>query len=180
MRETQLRSIRPSEANSVVVNLPIRTTIGWRALHGYWSAKRSNGRLPGRRDIDPIIDIPRLVANLVLLDAPEGDFRYRVVGTKIDQITQRPITGRKVAEAWWGNDPGGSEWRVALSNTAQRQRPSLYMTMFPYGIDVRCVALLLPLVDSTGRTDQILVGAFWDGFLPPGTPLLRLTAMGID
>lgn len=59
-----------------------------REIHGYWSGKIVGGRLPSRRDIDPV-EIPRLLPNLFLLDViagPPARYRFRLVGTRIAQV----------------------------------------------------------------------------------------------
>jgi hypothetical protein len=62
------------------------------ALH-YWQAIKGD-RLPSRHDIDPI-DIPDLLANIMLLDVLESgkDFRYRLAGTEIERNFGAPIKG---------------------------------------------------------------------------------------
>jgi hypothetical protein len=39
----------------------------WKELYRWWLSKRVDGRPPSRRDVDPLPDLPRLVANLMLL-----------------------------------------------------------------------------------------------------------------
>jgi hypothetical protein len=70
-----------------------------RALHAYWASKRTDGRLPGRRDIDPS-EIPQLLPALFLVDISAGPprrFRFRLVGTQI-VFLEGEITGKYLDE----------------------------------------------------------------------------------
>jgi hypothetical protein len=57
-------------------------------LHEYWRRKiEAGGRLPARRDIDPV-DIPRLLENVWLLDVvgePQR-FRFRLIGGALHRM----------------------------------------------------------------------------------------------
>src|SRR6201996_8152064 len=66
----------------------------WRQLQRYWLFKHVDGRPPARSDIDPITEIPRLVANLMIIDAVEDEFVYRFVGTEVVAQTGEDMTGR--------------------------------------------------------------------------------------
>src|SRR5580700_3238611 len=65
----------------------------WKQLYRYWLSKHAVG-LPSRADIDPIIDIPHLAKNLILLDARD-DFTYRLVGSEVVERHGIDMTGRK-------------------------------------------------------------------------------------
>jgi hypothetical protein len=71
-------------------------------LLGYWRAKRRPGILPGRKDIDPVDIRPDVLPNLQLIDVvpahPRRRFRFRLVGTRIVDLTGRESTGRFVDE----------------------------------------------------------------------------------
>src|SRR5580693_6483338 len=72
----------------------------WQELLAYWRGKHVDGRPPARRDIDPVIDIPKLVANLMLADVLEGGYRYRLGGSAIVARHNQELTGRMA-----GNSP---------------------------------------------------------------------------
>jgi hypothetical protein len=66
-------------------------------LFRYWSGKRREGLLPGRRDIDPL-ELPRhLLPRVVLLDvireAGACRFRFRLAGTGYVEVLGRDPTG---------------------------------------------------------------------------------------
>ncbi|MEN8197897.1 MAG: PAS domain-containing protein, partial [Pseudomonadota bacterium] len=70
-------------------------------FHAYWRAKCSDGRLPGRADIDPL-DIPDLLPGIVLMDVAREKkrlrFRVRLAGTMVCNVHRRDITGEWVED----------------------------------------------------------------------------------
>jgi len=67
------------------------------ALYAYWAQRRGTRRFPARSDIDPV-DIPRLLANLTLVEirAQAPRFVYRVSGGEVDRMLKRDLTGLAV------------------------------------------------------------------------------------
>lgn len=65
----------------------------------YWQSLRRGRRIPARADLDPI-DIPKLLPGLILVDVLSEplDFRYRLVGTEIDEISHRNFRGVRFSE----------------------------------------------------------------------------------
>lgn len=65
----------------------------------YWQALRRGRRLPARTDIDPA-EIPKLLSGTILVDVLREplDFRYRLVGSEIDQIAHRNFRGIRFSE----------------------------------------------------------------------------------
>lgn len=65
-----------------------------RDLFGYWRSRRRDGALPRRSDIDPT-DLPGLLPNLMMVDFEQDPFRvrFRLVGTKVVEITGYEFTG---------------------------------------------------------------------------------------
>ena len=139
----------------------------WRQLHRYWLLKHIDGRPPARPDIDPITEIPRLVANLMIIDAMENDFVYRFVGTEVVAQTGEDMTGRPVGMSRkYG--PIRSTWISALEFVKQKQQPQLLIYRFGPQVNARQAVLLLPLSAAPGGVLKILGGAFADGDFPPG------------
>ncbi|MEO3428802.1 PAS domain-containing protein [Pelagibius sp. CAU 1746] len=70
-----------------------------RALFRYWRSKCPEGGIPRRADIDPV-DIPRLMPKLLIADIERNPFRvrYRLVGTRIVEMTGFEFTGRYLDE----------------------------------------------------------------------------------
>lgn len=67
-------------------------------LLDYWRRKSPPGRLPGRRDVDPMELSPRLLPHVLLIDVVPGDsgprFKFRLVGTGFVQLVGREVTGQ--------------------------------------------------------------------------------------
>ena len=65
----------------------------------YWNVKRRERLMPARADIDPMEIIP-ILPNVVLLDVLRDplDFRYRLIGTVIEEHMSEPYTGRRFSE----------------------------------------------------------------------------------
>lgn len=78
---------------------PPRCRRGLRRLLYYWTVKRGDRPFPSRTDIDPL-DLPDLLPNLFLVDVlptlPGADprFRYRLTGTRVDEIYDQNLTGK--------------------------------------------------------------------------------------
>lgn len=78
-----------------------------RQLFVYWQSKCAAGRIPRRADIDPI-EIPGLMPNLIIADIEYDPFRvrYRLVGTKVVEMTGYEFTGKYLDEIALPNDEG--------------------------------------------------------------------------
>ena len=65
----------------------------------YWNLKRGDRRMPSRKDIDPV-EIPRLLSSTALVDVLRDplDFRFRLLGTAIDNISARNMRGVRFSE----------------------------------------------------------------------------------
>lgn len=71
-----------------------------RGIFTYWQSKRTNAGPPARQRLDPVVDIPRLVPHVFLVDtAPElPDFRIRLYGTALVEGFGEDRTGRRLAD----------------------------------------------------------------------------------
>lgn len=63
----------------------------------YWESKRRDGKLPARRDIDPL-ELPKVLLPQILLfeviRTPERlRFRFRLAGTAFSRLVGRDVTG---------------------------------------------------------------------------------------
>ncbi len=132
----------------------------FRWLFQYWLARRLDGRLPGRQDIDPL-DFPKLLGRLYLIEVvrESGDvrFRFRLWGTKISGVFRNEHTGR------WLEDiaaPGTlPDLQRTLLTCAEEHRPHFWRRMMPHDVAdyVATRRLLLPLA-SDGDTVDMLFG----------------------
>jgi hypothetical protein len=69
-----------------------------RQFHRHWLQVCSNGRLPGRADIDPC-NFKRILPNVILADLERDPFRvrYRLCGTRVAEFCGN-LTGRYLDE----------------------------------------------------------------------------------
>jgi hypothetical protein len=148
-----------------------------RRAFGYWRSKASEGRLPGRRDIDPL-EMPDLLPWLTLVDAiwqgPRLRLRCRLIGTEVVTRFGRDITGLYAEEAY----PEDYLAQVLETYGAiiESRRPQLSRHQIP--IDGREHAeydrLILPLA-ADGETVDMFLACFafdvgngdWSGAAAP-------------
>jgi hypothetical protein len=150
----------------------------WRELYLYWRARHVGGQPPSRADIDPILDIPRLVANLVLMDIEGDTYRYRVAGSDIEARAGMALAGRVIGIP--NTLPQVlADWRRILDITRDDGKPHLYYSRVPEHLVAKYVTLVLPLIDAAGAVEMLLVGSFYDQYVEPGTQLLEMAPVEI-
>ena len=124
----------------------------------YWEALPAVNGLPGRSDIDPM-KIPRLLPTTFLVDVEEnGDFRYRLAGTMVEDryqvgaikgLTPRDLMGDAAENVLRPyrrvRDEGVMFYREATLDWFHQARRF-----------VRYKVLLMPLGDGDGRVDMII------------------------
>jgi hypothetical protein len=134
----------------------------WKQLYEYWLSKHAGGRPPSRRDLDPPVDIPRLIANIMLI-AIDGDrFRYRLVGSALWNRYGLDLTGTMVE----GRNSAESEWLDTLRAVRDDRAARLVTSPVEDHADRMHVAVALPLSAEGGaagdvRIGQILAGIFF-------------------
>src|ERR1051325_4007380 len=80
------------------------------AAFEYWMRQSIAGRLPRRRDIDPV-DIPKLLPILMLVEVlPPGRYRYRLIGTENADAFGMNATGRYLDEYCLGRSTRPMSW----------------------------------------------------------------------
>src|SRR5215813_11317295 len=94
-----------------------------RRLLEYWRSKCVAGRLPTRRDIDPVA-LPYILPNLFILDVhaneePHRRFRFRLFGTELARVHGRDLTGRTLHESL-DPEPADGAVRHAMSVVESR------------------------------------------------------------
>lgn len=124
----------------------------------YWASIGPGGRLPARRDIDPL-DIPSVLPNLALIDVvgAERRLRYRLIGsTLVDAIGHDP-TGRFLDEVYPDfNESPSHHYRDEVARTG---RPSYRhgRASLRFSKDFATVErLYLPLAEDGESVDMIL------------------------
>jgi hypothetical protein len=148
----------------------------WRVLYQYWLDKHVDGRPPGRKDLDPPIEIPRLAKDLMLVEVCPDGLRYRVVGSAIANYMTIDVTGRLVAESGWTSDGVRASWRKELETVRGSGKPLLLVTRLPATLKAYNYCLVLPLLGIEGKTEHLLIGVFYGGFIDQGTEIQGLTA----
>src|SRR5260221_10321572 len=75
-----------------------------RALHGYWSRIHPPTGLPGRQHFDPD-EVIALLPNIRLVEVQLEPFRlrYRLLGSRVDAVLGRGLSGRWVDEVYGGH-----------------------------------------------------------------------------
>src|SRR3954451_11821440 len=66
----------------------------------YWEGKRAGRRMPARRDLDPVLEIPHLLPWIILADVLRAplDFRYRLIGAGGVDRARQNYTGKLFSE----------------------------------------------------------------------------------
>lgn len=129
-----------------------------RSLADYWARIRGSGRAaPARHDLDPA-DMAPLLPWVMLLDVLEDDYRYRLVGTGLDGLFGRPLTGVTLRQAWPAHL--GSHWRHWMDHASRQAVPvATQATLNTRRGRMRLDAVILPLSNHPGRIDMLLCGA---------------------
>jgi hypothetical protein len=149
-----------------------------RALAAYWQSKRAGRAMPRRADIDPT-EIPANLPNIFLLDVlPDGDYRYRLMGTALVNGTGRDLTGRLLSEVH-GPRPEAYGQLKALFDQVVRDKRPVYSrgSVFWLADDEyrRFEGGYFPLSED-GETVNIVLAElflFWDPVDPHAPPIRR-------
>jgi hypothetical protein len=64
-------------------------------LYRHWLGKTNGRVMPARGDIDPV-EIPKVLPHMALVHKPDGQYRFRLVGTNISEMIGRDLTGAPV------------------------------------------------------------------------------------
>ena len=150
----------------------------WRQLYQYWLSKCVDGHPPSRADIDPIVEIPQLAKNLMLVDV-RSDFTYRLVGSEVVERHGLDMTGRRPGTS--GRDPNAlAEWTKALDYVREKRQPRLLVSRIGPDSIARNIMLVLPLVGADGVIEMILVGSFYNEHFKAGTHVAGMTVTEIS
>jgi hypothetical protein len=131
-----------------------------RYLLAHWSSLADGSRVPGMRQIDPL-DLRPALGYVMLLDVvgETHDFRYRLYGSAISNVSGFDMTGKLVSEL-----PASTyvrEFSIAVGRAAVRRREPVYTARRPVGAQDTGLweRLVLPLADEHDRVMRLLVGA---------------------
>jgi hypothetical protein len=132
-------------------------------LFDYWNAIRGDRPMPARRDMDPV-DIPTLLANIVLLDVEHTPlrFRVRVHGTAVTKSRGADLTKHYLDE--FNDSPALQIYAEANRKITQTKSPHFLCAPYPDKSSQPSYfqRLGLPFSNDGSRVDMILVGFFRD------------------
>jgi len=150
----------------------------WKQLHQYWLSKHVDGRVPSRSDIDPIVEIPQLVKNLILLDAGEK-VTYRLVGSEVVERHGMDMTGRLSGSS--GQNPKAiAEWLAAVEYVSRELKPRLLVSRVGNSDIAQNLMIMLPLADRSGRIEMLLVGSFYNEHFKRGAHIHDMEAREVQ
>jgi hypothetical protein len=129
----------------------------WKQLYEYWLSRHVDGRPPSRHELDPPVDVPRLIANIMLIDLEGGIFRYRLVGSALRNRYGLELTGTTID----GGNPAEAEWRDTLKTVCDDGVARLITSPVQGDADRLHIAVALPLSAEDGTICQILAGTFF-------------------
>jgi hypothetical protein len=124
-------------------------------LYHHWLGKTNGRVMPAHGDIDPV-DIPKVLPHIALVHKPDGQYRFRLVGTNIAETIGQDLTGAPI-------DSHSGDAGAPLEGIAERvfttARPVFVTGFFKTGLGAvqNVSALFLPLSDD-GRHVNMMVG----------------------
>ena len=133
-------------------------------LWQYWLEKRGDRQVPDRSDIT-LTDLSDIAPNLLITEVVEGtaDFRIRLYGSAVAEMTGQDRTGRLVSEV--GTDLGGAtrdRWRTVTSRAAETRAPIILKVRGsrPQTDHLMFHSVTLPLTNGSEKITQYLGGMF--------------------
>jgi hypothetical protein len=127
--------------------------------HDYWLGKKSDRPFPSRRDFDPLVEVPRLARNMMLLDVSHDplDFRYRLIGTAVREHLGEDWTGRRWSEIEFQRAPNPiwlhHQW-VVDNRQPRFLRPNY---IGPHRSFMFVESAVLPLGDTPERVAMLML-----------------------
>lgn len=122
----------------------------------YWLAKCNGRAMPARHDIDPA-EIKPLLPHVVLMDVlrDPADFRYRLIGTAVDDHSSARFTGRRLSDIPHQRQP--SQMWDNFTRVGETGLPRFNRVPYagPHKDFLAVVDLVMPLA-SDGQTVDML------------------------
>jgi hypothetical protein len=134
--------------------------MAWRELHAYWRDHHVGGCPPSRRQIDPPLEIPWLLPNLMLLTPVESGYHVTLSGSELVRRAGRDNTGI-VIDADPSQPRGIPTFYEFLQRLSKTRQPVLYGVSPGEHAASGAVGLILPLIDH-GRVEMIFGGLFYE------------------
>ena len=129
----------------------------------YWKQLKGTRAIPLRSSFDPV-EVPALLPHFLMVEVLRGaagrelrDFRFRLVGTYIDDRVKERYTGKKLSEIE-GKGPGSALWR-AYSEVEREAKPKVLSLNYVGPTDgiKKSWEIFLPFSNCGARVDFILV-----------------------
>ena len=133
----------------------------WDELLEYWQSKHIDGHPPGRRDVDPMVEIPRLAANLLLADIESEGYRYRLFGSALRERYGEDMTGRLAGTSRF-LELVSKDLVENYDRVRREKKPRILTTGTQAAAHSAAVTIILPLVSPAGETEMLMVGVFYD------------------
>jgi hypothetical protein len=144
-------------------------------LFDYWQSIHPAEGLPGRQHFEPS-DIAPLLLHIRLVEVHHNPqrFRYRLLGSQVDKVHGRPLTGRWLDEAY-ADDPHGQNLLADYRQVADGGKPTWRRgvpRVVPRPECAELEVLRLPLASDGRIVDMILaISLYFDAH---GRPLQNL------
>ncbi len=129
-----------------------------RHVLAHWSSLAGGSRLPHHRQINPL-DLRPALGYVLLLDVVAGgqDFRYRLFGSTVVNVSGFDMTGKLLSE-----NPVSTyvtEFSLAVGRATTRRREPVYTLRRPVGAKTTSAweRLVLPLADEDGSVARLMV-----------------------
>lgn len=131
------------------------------ALLATWTKACADGVPPDRETLD-VFELRPWLGHISVYETIDGgsDFRVRLEGTRISQMTGEDWTGRRVSDV---DTRFGTELVPIMRDTVRTGRPSLHITRIYQREFRNAIRLLLPMRSrSDGPVDQIFLAIYLD------------------
>jgi hypothetical protein len=122
-----------------------------------------------------MIEIPYLSAHLMILDVLADGYRYRLAGSDIGNRLGTELTGMTVGRT----TEAESKWHDLLDVVQHQQKPLVVTSEMPAPLAGKRMGVLLPLLDRSGKTEQILAGIFFGRDFRPGMSVGKLAVQDL-
>lgn len=123
----------------------------------YWRKQAGDRIAPRQREFD-VLHVPMFMSHAVIFDVLHDplDFRYRLVGTAVRDMSSREYTGMKLSEIE-GREPDSRIWSI-LEEVRVSRNPTYKSISYvgPKKDFLTLNNLLLPFVDENEETVMIV------------------------
>ena len=129
---------------------PCGFTLAW------WRDHAAGGVVPPPSVIDPFALKPALSHIVILEPMPDGDFRYRLYGTVVAQMSGADLTGKRVSDHIASIHV--AEFLLAIYRASAGMRRPILATRRPMGAEFVALwtSLVLPFATASGEVTRVM------------------------